>query len=530
MKKINILSYSAILAFALSITSCGDNFLSVDPSSSVSIDGYYTTKAHIDEAVTASYDPMHWYDYFSGWAALNLVSDCQGDDIFVGGGSTADQGELHLLSQYTATPTSTQSGQKGAWTTSYSGINRSNLVIADAASSNLSDDEKVQYTDEAKTVRAFYYLILWKWWGNVPYYDTNLTYPYIAPQKSEKEIYELITKDLETIITDNKLPMKESKGREGHATKAFAEMLYADFVMYEKDETKYAQALGYMKDIITSNSYKLMDDYSAIWEQSGEWCDESIFEINYFSNGGTRDWGSANAPGGTVLPAMIGIDGLNGSPDYDGGWGFCDVSKEVYDKYQSTDQRRDAGILYMPKYIEDCKVKGSTVSYGGRYQNTGCFLRKYLPRHGGNAGYKAADALNWDNNLRIYRYSETLLNAAELAFRTNNTADAQSYFDKVRQRALGASFVQIPVSLDNILNERRLEFVGEGKRYYDLIRFGKATEVLKAGGYKVLNKDKTAYNVVGIPERPAWTESKKYLPIPQDEIDAAQGTITQNNY
>jgi hypothetical protein len=81
-----------------------------------------------------------------------------------------------------------------------------------------------------------------------------------------------------------------------------------------------------------------------------------------------------------------------------------------------------------------------------------------------------------------------------------------------------------------LLNERRLEFVGEGKRYYDLVRFGKAAEVLKPGGGKVLNRAKTEYNVVGIPERIQWTESKKYLPIPQSEIEASKGALKQNDY
>ena len=77
-------------AMTVAFTSCGDNFLSVEPSSSVPIDGYYTTKSHIEEAMTAAYDPLHWYDYFSGWCPLFLVADAQGDDIYVGGGSTSD--------------------------------------------------------------------------------------------------------------------------------------------------------------------------------------------------------------------------------------------------------------------------------------------------------------------------------------------------------------------------------------------------------------------------------------------------------
>ena len=309
MKAKNILLYSAMAGMALSLSSCGDDFLSVDPASSLPIDGYYNTKAHVDEAVTAAYAPMAWYDYFEGWCPLFLVSDAQGDDIYVGGGNTTDQAEIHLASQYKST---SLMNFKGAWTTSYSGINRSNWVIKDAEeSTELSDAEKVAYIAEAKTLKAFYYLQLWKFWGNVPYYEKNLEFPYIAEQLSASEVYNKVIVMLEEVIKSNALPMKETAARSGHATQAFAEMLFADYVMYQKDESRYQQALGYMEDIINSRKYSLMSDYAGIWEQSGEWCDESIYEINYCAKGSKRGWGNANAPGGTVVPAMIGIDGLS---------------------------------------------------------------------------------------------------------------------------------------------------------------------------------------------------------------------------
>lgn len=185
----------------------------------------------------------------------------------------------------------------------------------------------------------------------------------------------------------------------------------------------------------------------------------------------------------------------------------------------------------METYAAKYKAQtGDNVTYGGRYQNTGLFLRKYLGRPGGNANATASSDLGWDNNQRIYRYAETLLNASELALRTGDNAKAQNYFQQVRDRAFRGNAPYKQVSLDNLLNERRLEFVGEGKRYYDLIRFGKASEVLKPGGGMVLNAQKTAYDKQGIPERIQWTENKKYLPIPQSEVDAAQGTIVQNPY
>ena len=542
MKAKNILLYSAMASMALSLSSCGDDFLSVEPASSLPIDGYYNTKSHLDEAVTAAYAPLAWYDYFDGWCPLFLVSDAQGDDIYVGGGSTTDQAEIHLASQYKST---SLMNFKGAWTTSYSGINRSNWLIKDAEeATGISDAERAAYIAEAKTLKAFYYLQLWKFWGNVPYYEKNLEFPYIAEQLSANEVYNKVIAMLEEVINSKVLPMKENKTRCGHATQAFAEMLFADYVMYQKDENRYQQALGYMEDIISSTKYSLMSDYASIWEYSGEWCDESIYEINYCAKGSKRGWGNANAPGGTVVPALIGIDGLSykasaahlaADPNYspkqelNGGWGFCDVSKEVYDLYEQNDIRRTGGILNMKNYAADYKARtGDDVIYGGRYQNTGIFLLKYLGRPGGNDGVVADADLGWDNNQRIYRYSETLLNAAELILRTGgDVAKAQGYFNLVRNRAHASNRT---VSLDNLLEERRMEFVGEGKRYYDLIRFGKAAEVLKPGGGKVLNQAKTAYDTQGIPERIQWSESKKYLPIPQDEIEAAKGTLVQNNY
>ena len=137
MKKIIITSCAALAIFGA--TSCGDDFLSVEPSSSVPIDGYYNSESRIMEAVTAAYDPLQWYDYFSGWAPLSLVYDCMSDDVYVGGGSTSDQGELHLISQYLSDPIKTIAG---AWTTSYSGINRSNLVIADVEASEMGETDK----------------------------------------------------------------------------------------------------------------------------------------------------------------------------------------------------------------------------------------------------------------------------------------------------------------------------------------------------------------------------------------------------
>ena len=84
----------------------------------------------------------------------------------------------------------------------------------------------------------------------------------------------------------------------------------------------------------------------------------------------------------------------------------------------------------------------------------------------------------------------------------------------MRQRA-GISTDMTSVSIDDIINERQLEFVGEGKRYWDLVRTGKAAQVLVPDEYRYRTK--------------SWTENKKYLPIPDVEM-SSDPNLVQNNY
>lgn len=541
MKKFTLYSFAA-LTLMLGTASCGDDFLSVEPSSSLPIDGYYTTESRMMESAVAAYDPMQWYDYFGGWAPLSLVWDAMADDMYVGGGNTSDQSQIHLISQYKSDP---RNNIDGAWTTSYSGINRSIRLIDNAKASDLSDDKKALFIAEGRAMRAWYYLVLWKTWGNIPFYEENLTsLPYLADQLTVDQVYEKVVADLESVLDSEVLPMKQPDEWAGRMTQAAAAMIYADYVMYQKDQSRYGKALGYMKAIINSHKYDLVKNYNDLYALDKEWNEEIIFDVNYIAKGGKRTWDDANFAGGTVYPEMIGIDGLTikcaegHTPEFTSGWGFGSVSKEVYDAFEDNDRRRDVAILNLDKYAMEKFAEGDIVTYGGRYQNTGYFLRKYLPRPGDTEGSVGDAGLNHDENLHLYRYAETLLNAAELALATGDGL-AQDYFDLVRERA---GVVSIPVTVDNIIDERRLEFVGEGKRYFDLVRSGKAATVLKAGAGVVLqtkrtyNSDKNQWegeNTWGgqaIPERVGWTENKKYIPIPQSEIEAAQGSITQNPY
>ena len=329
-------------------------------------------------------------------------------------------------------------------------------------------------------------------------------------QISADEVYPKIIEDLDYALGGNRLPESVDITMKGRVTKAVAQMLKAEVVMYQNDESRYAEVLSDMRSIISSRLYSLHDDFAGMWEDEGEWCEESIWEINYHDLNAQRSWGNPIAAGGTVLPTLIGINECK-DEKFAGGWGFGTVNPDLYNSYDDDDQRKDGGILNFAKY----KETHPDASYTPRYEDTGYFLLKYLPRQGGNSQCTGDKDLNYRNNLRVYRYAETLLNAAELILRTGgDTAEAQNYLDQVRARAyrttveeLGAH--KVVANIDNVLEERHLELYGEGKRFWDLVRSGKANEVLGGRGYK---------------------DNKKYLPIPSSEIDKSAGTLTQNPY
>lgn len=504
MKKIYIIV--SIVASMLMATGCTDSFLEVNSPTQPSADEYFSTNAHVAEAVVAAYDPLHWTDWaMSEYNPYTLMSDIMADDLWIGGANKTDNQNWHMMMNFEATPTQVI---KGLWTDAYSGVKRCNDVLSYIP--NLKDGNEADskyYQAQVYVLRAFYYNWLWKFWGNVPYYSENLTYPYIAQQIQADELYTHIIADIEEAIKLNVLPMKEKDANCGRVTLAMAYMLYTEVVMYQKDTSRYGTALGYMKEIIGTPGYGLAPDYAQIFKPAGEWCEESIYEINYKSENATRDWGNPLAAGGTVLPTLISPNNWpSGSDGHNGGWGFCPVRQETYNRYSNNDVRRGA----------TCWNVGATgTDYNRRYQDTGLFLEKYAAQADGNAGQKASGELNYNNNWRIYRYSEVLLNAAELLTLTNgSSSEAKIYLNKVRKRA--GLTTELEPTIDNLLAERHLEFVGEGKRYWDLIRSDKAASVLVPDEYGYRTN--------------AWSANKKYLPIPQSEMDKAQGTLTQNNY
>ena len=473
-------------------------------NSSEPLDEYFINQERMYQSLVAAYDPLQWLDYWDQYVnALTLTPDIMADDIYCGGSNEGDQPILVKTHYFTLTPTD-QSDR--IWTICYSGINRACVVLEHVdAVPGMDEQTKMLYKAEATVLKAFYYNLLWKFWGNVPYYDKNLESPYFADQFTADEVYAKNVANLEEVFEWDVLPMKANAGEEGRVTLAMAYMLYTEMVMYQNDADRYATALGYMKEIIDSTHYDLVGDFASIWLESGEWGAESIWEINYTSEGAARSWGSPMTAGGTVYPMLIGIPGATEASGFCDGWGFGPVAKHAYEMYEDGDQRRDGGILFYNNIYDPIPKEKM------RWQGTGYYLLKYVARRSGTHGQIADADMNHCNNIRVYRFAETLLNAAELAVLTG--ADGSQYLQRVRQRA---GCTASGTDQASIIEERRKEFLGEGKRYWDLVRSGLAQDVLKGENHDWRTED--------------WHPGKKHWPLPQSEVDKDPNLVQNVGY
>lgn len=513
MKKFKILTLAVLLSSVLMTTSCGDDFLT-SSSTEKPMAGASATEGTILSSLGSAYQILLFDSYANNnYNAVLLMSDLRSDDIYKGGGDAGDQAALYSLSQFNM---SAAESLGGLWSIYFTGLARcNNAIIACKNATGVKEANLKQYTAEAHFLRAYYTHLLWKFFGNIPYFEEPLQDPYMAKQLTANEIYSKIMADLDIACTEGAMKMTNSVNGEvggdlGRVCRAAALMLKARVVMYQKDQARYAEVANDMATIIKSGKFELMSDFAAMWEDENEFCKESIFESNQMPEGKT--WSSGWGGYGTNLPAFISPNELK-DPNkvFKGGWGFAPVRQSAYDMYETGDLRRDGSINDWRK-----------ATYGKRFQDTGLFQRKYAAREGYNPPPGDTD-LNYCNNLRIFRYAETLLNYVELV-KMDGVAEqqgvsAQECFNLIRKRAFGMD-KPLEATTANIKAERRKEFLGEGMRFYDLVRWGDAVTVLTENDAEH-NSTRT------------YTDGKKLIPIPLSEIEKTKGTafeLKQNDY
>ena len=493
--KTTVKSLIAIAAAAVVSVGCSKDFLNTKPVGRDLEINYYQTEAQAFEALVSVYDVLQWNDQY-GFSMYRFLMNVASDDTYAGGSDASDQPSWVATDNFSWTPT--LGPQAGFWRKNYKGIYRANLFLEKIdAIDDASTAFKTRTKAEVHFLRAKFYFDLVRSFGNIPLI-TNTLDPseyYTITQVGPEVVYPFIVAELEAAIPD--LPLTVPGSELGRVTKGAAQALLARVYLMMDDDDNMDEVATLCQDVINSGVYSLLPNYGDIFTKTGEWSSESVFEITYSENS-TSDWGrfGSGHSEGNVGVQFCGMRDYNG-PDYSPGWGFCPITEDL-ESFMDGDPR------YQYTIIDADNIAGAEYTPG--YQNTGFFMKKYAPL----ASQFPSDgepALNWGNNVREIRYADVLLMAAEGLVRSGGSeSQARSYLNQVRARVgiqgLGSSGTQL---LEDIYKERRMELATEGHRYFDLVRTGKAANVLTG-----------------------WQSHNQYLPIPQNEIDASQGALTQN--
>ncbi|RIJ34499.1 RagB/SusD family nutrient uptake outer membrane protein [Pontibacter oryzae] len=459
--------------------SCKEDFLDVDPQGEPKAENFFVTPEHAVQSVNAIYGNLREWKVaaFANLAMTNIASD--------NADKGSDPGDATFMNDFdNFTFTSTQFILADYWAGQYQGINLTNQALSNIPKIEMDQNLQNRLLAEAKFVRAYHYFNLVRAYGDVPLLlNPPTTGEELNPVRAPKEeVYQQIIKDLTE--ASQVLPASYDAMNIGRATKGAALTLLAKVQLYQKNWTEVMNLTGQ----VMSLGYGLTPKYNDIFRISGENNMESIFEVQALTVPG--NCGASNLQWSEV-------QGVRGQF----GWGFAVPSEDLVNAYEPGDERLDATILFRGETTpEGDKINENAPN--PRY-NQKAYVPSFVSR---DCGYGK------DQNMRILRYAEVLLMRAEAANELNQNAEALKNLNLVRVRAgLGPIESATQQALREIIwHERRVELALEGDRFYDLVRQGRAAEVLKAAGKQ-------------------FTAGKNELyAIPQTQIDLSGGRLTQN--
>jgi hypothetical protein len=444
----------AVLLGLITLQACSDDFIDVESQDPNSEDFFNTEEDYQDALVGA-------YDLLQSTYINVMLGEIASDNTLAGGESATDVIGIQEIDDMIHTPVNQQ--LRDIWGWMYSGVNRANYIME--FQDNLDFAGKNEILAQTRFLRAYYYFELVKWFGDVPLkVDERIQFgdQFDIDRTPKAEVYAQIEADL--IYAADNLPVTQAEA--GRITKGAAQSLLGKVYLYQDKFSEAAQTLDL---VINSGNYDLVADYESIFEQEGENNVESVFEVQYSDKEGAG-FGCLQCSEGNVAVGFNGIRNYAG-PTFESGFSFNVPTQESYDFFEEGDIRRDIAILDIEAWSVET---GATYSTG--FEHTGFYNRKYIARQG---GLNTPDAnLTRANNYRSIRFADVLLMAAE-AYNRGGLGDdvARLYLNRVRSRA---QLEQVDFSgselTDAIYNERRVELMGEGHRFFDLVRTGRAAQ------------------------------------------------------
>jgi len=480
-------------------------YLEINPQERVLLDNYYKTPADAYAALVSIYDRFGFQT--GGLYDKVAIMDAASDDHVAGGGGPSDINDLQVVNNFTLNPTTGPQGY--LWNKGYAGIFRANVFLSKIGQINMDGALKARYTGEAKTLRAIFYFDLVRFFKNIPLLTSEVDPKqiYDVLQAPPTDVYALIEKDLTEAIPS--LPNTINGASEGgRITKGAAQAVLGKVYLWQGKNAQAAEQFAIVNGATPGQAnatygYKLLTNFADLFKVSNKFNTESILEIVHAnsSNGG---WGDAGASEGNLLNIIVGPRGykpvLAGAPDYYSGYSFLPFTKEFFD-FIHFDPRNKATVANL-----DSLEKNGIATYEKGYANTGYFIEKTIGRVSDKAPTGQTE-LNFPQDAYEIRLADTYLLEAEAILASGGAVGSGSrayqLLNAVRARV---GLNPVAVTLDNLIKERRLELAGEGHRFLDLVRWGKAATVLAYKGFTA-NKN-------------------EIFPIPQAELNNTK--IVQN--
>lgn len=547
MKDINL-----FLLILLLFAGCSENFLEENPVGELSpsqiltpeniegaiISAYSVLNGQFDEASNAFNSPA------SNWTFGDVISD----DAYKGGGGTGDQNQIHLMEIFATNP-STIIDVERKWLALYEGIRRANLAIR-LLNENESFDAnlKAQRIAEMQFLRGHYHFEAKKIYGNICWIDETI--------QSKDEFYQVSNADLSDAEQWTKIEndfkaaanaLPDNQSEPGRPTKMAAKAYLVKCYIFQK---KWDEAASTADEVINSGKYSLEPNFRDVFLAENDNGPEIIFSVQHSINDGSPSNYNGSIgdrlmpPGGPytnygfLRPSQNLVDAFktdaNGLP----------VKGSVQNIDDSIDPRIDhtlarPGIPYLDIQVYDWTPREASVY--GPYSPKKRMLSIHSPHY--LSVWPYVTALNY----YIIRYADLLLWRAEAAIETDDLETGRTYINMVRNRAKTGSYVKtmdgtadagnyvIDIytepflskneAIEALRTERRLEFAHEGHRFFDLVRWGIAAEVMNS--YFASEKQIRSHLTNAV-----FVKGKhEYMPIPQVQMDLSQGEMVQNpNY
>ncbi|MFD2726898.1 RagB/SusD family nutrient uptake outer membrane protein [Hyunsoonleella rubra] len=501
MKKISNYCLKCATLFSLVLLVACEDYVAVENTNALNPEIFFESRSQVEAAVNASYNQFQTLYQRVGYIFPDAMSDevvSSGDPNFAPYNRFEFNATLDNIALY--------------WTACFNGIGASNFVIlnedrmrANAATSDFSDEDVDNALGQAYFLRALYYYYLVKRFGGVPIKSDAVNTLSSQPRATADQVYNLIITDLQ-LSTSLTLP----KGRTdvGRVTKEAAFAMLGKVYLHRE---MYPEAKEAFSNVV-NHSLLPLEQYRDNFSETGEYNDESMFEVGYNGEVGTETERWAQTGVGTSEVTFR-------SQDYTG-WANARPSTKIIEEFEEDDPRLDVAIL-----VDEENTYGPGDAF--QFPCPGCV--------GGPVWYKFSQLYDNQNvsensgvNVRILRYADVVLMQAEVEMNLNNNAGAVDFLNQIRDRAgmprYGSATMDargFPVNtkeqiFNAIVHERFVELCGEQVRFDDLVRWDLDDQELSV--FPDENFDNPDPSLRGT--RNYDPSVHRVMPIPQNEIDA----------